>query len=113
MTFREVQKIIQRLYKEYIKKHLKRIFIALILSVVVAGSTSGIAWLLDPAVKKIFIEQDKTYALAIPILIIVSFASKGFSLFFARINIIRVSEQVAGELQKKLQKIFYIQTFKL
>ena len=104
MTFREVQKIIQRLYKEYIKKHLKRIFIALILSVVVAGSTSSIAWLLDPAVKKIFIEQDKTYALAIPILIIVSFASKGFSLFFARINIIRVSEQVAGELQKKIAK---------
>ena len=104
MTFREVQKIIKRLYKEYIKKHLKRIFIALALSVVVAGSTSGIAWLLDPAVKKIFIEQDKTYALAIPILIIVSFASKGFSLFFARINIIRVSEQVAGELQKKIAK---------
>ena len=104
MTFREVQKIIKRLYKEYIKKHLKRIFIALTLSVVVAGSTSGIAWLLDPAVKKIFIEQDKTYALAIPILIIVSFASKGFSLFFARINIIRVSEQVAGELQKKIAK---------
>ena len=104
MTFREVQEIIKRLYREYIKKHLKRIFIALILSVVVAGSTSGIAWLLDPAVKKIFIEQDKTYALAIPILIIVSFASKGFSLFFARINIIRVSEQVAGELQKKIAK---------
>ena len=104
MTFREVQKIIKRLYKEYIKKHLKRIFIALTLSVVVAGSTSGIAWLLDPAVKKIFIEQDKTYALAIPILIVVSFASKGFSLFFARINIIRVSEQVAGELQKKIAK---------
>ncbi len=104
MTFREVQKIIKRLYKEYIKKHLKRIFIALALSVVVAGSTSGIAWLLDPAVKKIFIEQDKTYALAIPILIVVSFASKGFSLFFARINIIRVSEQVAGELQKKIAK---------
>ena len=104
MTFTEVKKIIQRLYKEFVKKHLKRILIALILSVVVAGSTSSIAWLLDPAVKKIFIEQDKTYALAIPILIILSFASKGFSLFFARINIIRMSEEVAGELQKKIAK---------
>ena len=104
MTFTEVKKIIQRLYKEFIKKHIKRILIALVLSVVVAGSTSSIAWLLDPAVKKIFIEQDKTYALAIPILIIVSFASKGFSLFFARINIIRMSEEVAGELQKKIAK---------
>ena len=102
MTFQEVKLIIFRLYKEYIKKHLKRILTALVLSIVVAGSTSGIAWLLDPAVKKIFIEQDKTYAWAIPILIIITFASKGLSLYFARINIIRVSEEVAGELQKKI-----------
>ena len=79
MKFEEVKLIIIRLYKEYIRKHLKRIIIALLLSIVVAGSTSSIAWLLDPAVKKIFIEQDKTYAWAIPILIIVSFASKGIS----------------------------------
>ncbi len=102
MTFEEVKILILRLYKEYIKKHLYRIFIALFLSIIVAGSTSGIAWLLDPAVKKIFIEQDKTYALLIPILIIITFTSKGLSLYFARINIITVSEQVAGQLQKKI-----------
>ena len=102
MTFQEVKLIIIRLYNEYIKKHLKRILTALVLSIIVAGSTSGIAWLLDPAVKKIFIEQDKTYAWLIPILIIIAFASKGLSLYFARINIIRVSEEVAGELQKKI-----------
>ncbi len=102
MKFPEVKLLIIRLYKEYVRKHLKRIFVALILSIIVAGSTSSIAWLLDPAVKKIFIEQDKTYAWAIPVLIIISFASKGLSLFFARTNIIRVSEEVAGELQKKI-----------
>ena len=67
MKFYEVKKILKRLYREYIKKHLRRIFVSLILSIVVAGSTSGIAWLLDPAVKKIFIEQDKTLAWLIPI----------------------------------------------
>jgi ATP-binding cassette, subfamily B, bacterial MsbA len=102
MTFEEVKILILRLYFEYIKKHLRRILTALVLSIIVAGSTSGIAWLLDPAVKKIFIEQDKSYALVIPILIIITFASKGLSLYFARINIIRVSEEVAGELQKKI-----------
>ena len=68
----------------------------------VAASTSGIAWLLDPAVKKIFIEQDRTFAWAIPLLIIVAFTSKGVSLYFARINIIRVGEEVAGELKEKI-----------
>ena len=104
MNFAEVKILILRLYKEYIKKHLPRIFIALVLSLIVAGSTSGIAWLLDPAVKKIFIDQDKTYAFLIPILIIVAFSSKGLSLYFARINIITVSEEVAGQLQKKIAK---------
>ena len=102
MKFDELKIILKRLFKEYVKKHIKKILIALVLSLVVAGSTSGIAWLLDPAVKKIFIEQNKVFAWSIPILIIVAFSSKGLSLYFARINIIRVGEEVAGELQKKI-----------
>ena len=102
MKFEELKKIISRLFKEYVKKHTKRILIALILSLIVAGSTSGIAWLLDPAVKKIFIDRDKVFAWSIPLLIVIAFSSKGLSLYFARVNIIRVGEEVAGELQKKI-----------
>ena len=104
MEFKELKIILQRLYKEYVRKHLKKILIALVLSIIVASSTSGIAWLLDPAVKKIFIEQDKVFSWSIPILIIVAFTSKGLSLYFARINIIRVGEEVAGALQKKIAR---------
>ena len=102
MKFDELKKILKRLFREYVRKHVKRILIALILSIIVAGSTSGIAWLLDPAVKKIFIDQDRTLAWIIPVLIIVAFTSKGLSLYLARINIIRVGEEVAGELKKKI-----------
>ena len=102
MKFDELKIILIRLYKEYVKKHLKKILIALVLSLIVAGSTSSIAWLLDPAVKKIFIEQNKVFAWSIPLLIVVAFSSKGLSLYFARINIIRVGEEVAGALQKKV-----------
>ena len=102
MKFDELKIILKRLFKEYVRKHIKRILIALILSIVVAASTSGIAWLLDPAVKKIFIEQNKVFTWSIPILIVVAFSSKGLSLYFARINIIRVGEEVAGALQKKV-----------
>ena len=102
MKFEELKIILKRLYKEYVRKHVKKILVALVLSIIVAGSTSGIAWLLDPAVKKIFIDQDKVFAWTIPILIVVAFSSKGLSLYFARINIIRVGEEVAGALQKKI-----------
>ena len=102
MNLQELKTILIKLFREYVKKHFKKILIALFLSLIVAGSTSGIAWLLDPAVKKIFIDQNKVFAWTIPVLIIIAFSSKGLSLYFARINIIRVGEEVAGELQKKI-----------
>ena len=102
MKYQELKIILKRLFKEYVKKHIKKILIALFLSIIVAASTSGIAWLLDPAVKKIFIEQNEMFAWTIPLLIVFAFSSKGISLYFARMNIIRVGHEVAGELQKKI-----------
>ena len=102
MNLDELKFLLKKIFKEYVKKHLKRILIALVLSIIVALSTSSIAWLLDPAVKKIFIEKDQVFTWSIPILIIIAFTSKGLSLYFARMNIIRVGQEVAGELQKKV-----------
>ena len=102
MEFKELKIILKRLFNEYVKKHLNKIFIALFLSIIVAASTSGIAWLLDPAVKKIFIEKDSTFSWLIPILIVVAFAGKGISLYIARLTIIRVGEEVSGEVKKQI-----------
>ncbi len=102
MKFFELKIILKRLYKEYVRKNLKRIIIALILSIIIAGSTASTAWLLDPAVKKIFIEKDTTLAWLIPILIVLAFSAKGISLYFARINVITVGYLISGELQKQI-----------
>jgi subfamily B ATP-binding cassette protein MsbA len=102
MNSEELIKILKRLYREYVKNHLNKILLSLILSLIVAGSTSTTAWLLDPAVKKIFIDKDKTLSWVIPIMIVLAFSSKGISLYLARINIIKVGNLIAGELQKKI-----------
>ena len=102
MELEELKLILIRIYKEYVKKHFRRIVYSFFLSIIVASSTSATAWLLDPAVKKIFIDQDKTLAWLIPIMIIAAFSSKGISLYFARLHIIRVGAEIAGELQKKI-----------
>ena len=73
--------IFKRLFFEYTKKHLKKIFLSVFFALLVAGSTSTIAYLLDPAIKKIFIEKDQTLIIAIPIFIIIAFATKGLSLY--------------------------------
>ena len=91
--------IIKRLFKTYTKKHLNKIIFAVFLSILVAASTSAIAWLLDPAIKKIFIEKDQTFILIIPIAIIIAFATKGYSLFFARKLMIIASQDLTRDIQ--------------
>ena len=102
MEFKELIQITKRLFRDYVKKYFSRLLFALSLSLVVAGSTAAIAWLLDPAVKKIFIDKDTTYAYLIPILIIIAFSTKGLSLYFARINVIKVGSWIQGKIQKQL-----------
>ena len=102
MEKKEILIILKRLYKEHINKYLNKILLALVLSIIVAASTSATAWLLDPAVKKIFIDQDRTLAWLIPIGIVFAFSSKGLSLYLARIYVIQIGNKIAGELQKKI-----------
>ena len=91
--------LLKRLYKDYSKKFLKKILISVFFSVLVAGSTASIAWLLDPAIKKIFIDKDQTLILIIPMFIIISFTVKGFSLYFAKATMISVGEEIKKILQ--------------
>ena len=91
--------IYKRLYKDYSKKYLNKIIISAFFSILVAGSTSAIAWLLDPAIKKIFIEKDQSLLLFIPIMIILAFTTKGLSLYYAKATMIGVGEAIKKKLQ--------------
>ena len=91
--------IYKRLYKDYSKKYLNKIIISAFFSILVAGSTSAIAWLLDPAIEKIFIEKDQSLLILIPIMIIFAFTTKGLSLYYAKATMIGVGESIKKKLQ--------------
>ena len=98
MKLPALKKILFRLFNNYIIEHLGKIIIALVLSFGVAGGTAAIAWLLDPAIKKIFIEQNKTLTFLIPAAIVLAFVIKGLSLYFSRIALIKVSQEITRKL---------------
>ena len=91
--------ILKRLYKDYTKKYFNKIILSAAFSILVAGSTSAIAWLLDPAIKKLFIEKDQSLIIIIPLMIIVAFTVKGSSLYFAKATMISVGEEIKKKLQ--------------
>ena len=108
MNFSQIKKILLRVFNSYVKKHLNKLILSLILSLVVAGSTGAIAWLLDPAIKKIFIDQDKTMMLLIPIAIASTFTIKGASLYAARTILINISNNVVKTMQTQLASCILI-----
>ena len=110
------KQIIKRMYDEYIKKYIFKILLAAFFSILVAGSTSATAWLLDPAIENIFLNKDKALIYIIPLAIIVAFSTKGISLYLAKILMIQISKIIMCILikmekylcQKKKAKFKYL-----
>ncbi len=98
--------ILKRLYKDYTKNYIGKILLAVFFSILVAGSTSATAYLLDPAIEKIFINKDQSLLLLIPLLIILAFATKGISLYLAKFLMINVAEEVKKKIQMNMLSSF-------
>ena len=96
--------ILRRLYNDYTKKFLPKILLSVFFSLIVAGSTAAIAWLLDPAIKKIFIDKDEKLILIIPVAIILAFSLKGGSLYFAKTILIRTAQEITKIIQMQVMK---------
>ena len=99
MTTKET---LARLYNDYTKKYVNKIIASIFLSMIVAAATSSIAWLLDPAIKKIFLEKDQKLIWIIPLAIIIAFSSKGISLYLAKVIMIGVAEDIKKNIQKDM-----------
>ena len=98
------KEIFKRLYKDYINRYLAKIFFALVFSILIAGSTASIAWLLDPAIKKIFVEKNREFMILIPIAIMLAFSIKGIALYLVRTTMIKVGASIEKEVQHDLTK---------
>ena len=99
MTTKET---LARLYNDYTKKYVNKIIASIFLSMIVAAATSSIAWLLDPAIKKIFLEKDQKLIWIIPLAIIIAFSAKGISLYLAKVIMIGVAEDIKKNIQKDM-----------
>ena len=91
--------ILKRLYKSYTRKYLKKILLSVFFTIILAGSTSAVAYLLDPAIDQLFINQNQQMLYLIPGLIILAFAAKGSSLYLAKVLMIAVSQDVKRDMQ--------------
>ena len=93
------KEIALRIFKTQIRKYFKEILIIFLFVILTASMTALTAWLLDPAIKKIFIEKDKTMLIIIPIAIVLTFLLKSLGIFIVRMTTIKVAFNVLKNIQ--------------
>ena len=91
--------LLKRIFRTQIKKYLSQIIIIFIFILISAIATAAVAWLLDPAIKKIFIEKDKMLLIVIPILIVLAFLLKSLAVYVIRVKTIKISFNVTKNIQ--------------
>ena len=93
------KEIALRIFKTQIRKYYKEILVIFLFVILTASMTAFSAWLLDPAIKKIFIEKDKMMLLIIPIAIVLTFLFKSLGIFIVRMTTIKVAFNVLKNIQ--------------
>ena len=95
-----------RLWKEYTERMKFKILLAIFYSLIVAGSTASIAWLLDPAIEKLFVERDQSLLIIIPVFIVIAFSMKGIFLYLSKTTMVTVGQDlkaiITTDMAKKL-----------
>jgi subfamily B ATP-binding cassette protein MsbA len=91
--------LVKRIFKTQVFRYLSQFLIIFAFIIISALSTAGVAWLLDPAIKKIFIEKNKVLLFLIPAAIIFAFMLKSLSTYIIRIKTIKISFNIIKNIQ--------------
>jgi len=91
--------LVKRIFKTQVRRYLSQILIIFVFIIISAIATSSVAWLLDPAIKKIFLEKNTTLLIIIPILIVLAFLIKSLSIYIIRIKTIKMAFNIIKNIQ--------------
>ena len=91
--------LVKRIFKTQVFRYLSQFLVIFAFIIISALSTAGVAWLLDPAIKKIFIEKNKVLLFLIPAAIIFAFMLKSLSTYIIRIKTIKISFNIIKNIQ--------------
>ena len=96
--------ILSRLFRDSIKPYLSRLISSLFFMIIIALCTGATAWLLDPAIEKIFLEKDNSMLIIIPLAIIGTLLIKSVSTYIQVFLLNSVAQNVIADTQIKLFK---------
>ena len=100
--------LVKRIFKTQVKKYIPELSITFIFIILTSLTTAATAWLLDPAIKEIFVNKNTKMLYLIPVAIIFTFILKAFSIYGTRIITIKVGIKIIKNIQTLMAQKFLL-----
>lgn len=94
--------IVRRLWKDYVRKHGKRILLVAVLLVISAAATTMQPLLIEKAFNKIFKEKSEYYLAVIPLAIVAVFIVQALTLYFSNLLMGNITNRMIADMRKTL-----------
>jgi subfamily B ATP-binding cassette protein MsbA len=106
INYESTKYLVKRIFKECVVIHWKTFLITIGLMIVIAGTTSFHAWLIKPALDKVFVQKDQFWLIWIPVIVLVVTVIKGFATYFQLFTLNVLSMRITADLRKRFYAHF-------
>ena len=94
--------LIKRLFIEHVQKHVSWLIIALSLMMVVAGTTAGLAFLMETILDDVFTAKNKQSLYFVASIVMSLFVAKGLATYGQTVIMSFVGQRILADLQKSM-----------
>lgn len=94
--------LLRRLWDAFVRPHAGWLAVASVAMAIVAATTALTAWLMDPVVDKVFVEQDRSTLWLVGGAVIATFALKSAASYFQDALLARVGQRIVADVQLRL-----------
>jgi len=102
------QDLVKRIFRTQVKRYIPELSITFLFIILTSLTTAATAWLLDPAIKEIFINKNTKMLYLIPLAIILTFLLKSISIYGTRIITIKVGIKIITNIEILMAKKFLL-----
>ena len=100
--------LVKRIFRTQVKKYIPELSLTFIFIILTSLTTAATAWLLDPAIKEIFLNKNIKMLYFIPLAIVLTFIIKAFAIYGTRIVTIKVGIKIIKNIQTLMAKKFLL-----
>ena len=100
--------LVKRIFKTQVKRYIPELSLTFLFIILTSLTTAATAWLLDPAIKEIFINKNTKMLYLIPLAIILTFLLKSISIYGTRIITIKVGIKIITNIEILMAKKFLL-----